>query len=131
MLPPQTIYLKKIYVFVLKINLCTNVGRHSRKQWWEYVNAFKIICDCENKTKKLELSHLFKSTYSQLENSQIILYHKKIGSIALEAEFTIILGHTLEHQKISMRQLILPIDTIYPIIEIHNLVLHSDELYGA
>ena len=54
-----------------------------------------------------------------------------MANIALEAGLTIILGRAQEHQKTSMRQLILPIDAIYPIIEIHNLALHSGEFYGA
>ena len=49
----------------------------------------------------------------------------------MEAEFGIILNRDLQPENISFEYIIDSIDSIYPLIEIHNLVFHGDAPHGA
>ena len=47
------------------------------------------------------------------------------------AEFGIILSRDLQSENISFEYMLNSIDSIYPLIEIHNLVFHGDAPHGA
>ena len=49
----------------------------------------------------------------------------------MEAEFGIILNRDLQPEKISFEYILDSIESIYPLIEIHNLVFYGNAPYGA
>ena len=49
----------------------------------------------------------------------------------MEAEFGIVLNRDLQPENISFEHIIGSIDSIYPLIEIHNLVFHGDAPHGT
>ena len=50
---------------------------------------------------------------------------------AMEAEFGIILNRDLKPELISFEYILESIESIYPLIEIHNLVFYGDAPHGA
>ena len=68
---------------------------------------------------------------SELHKSGVTLNRKDYSNPAMEAEFGIILNRDLQPENISFEHIIDSIDSIYPLIEIHNLVFHGDAPHGA
>ena len=68
---------------------------------------------------------------SELHKSGVSLNRKDYSNPAMEAEFGIILNRDLQPENISFDYIIDSIDSIYPLIEIHNLVFHGDPPHGA
>ena len=58
----------------------------------------------------------------ELHNNGVILNKKDYSNPAMEAELGIILNRDLRLENVSFDS----IDSIYPLIEIHNLVFHGD-----
>ena len=67
----------------------------------------------------------------ELHNNGVTLNKKDYSNPAMEAEFGIILNRDLRSENVSFEYILDSIDSIYPLIEIHNLVFHGDAPHGA
>ena len=68
---------------------------------------------------------------SELYTSGIELNKEDYSNPAMEAEFGVILNRDIKPEISSFDYILDSIEGIYPLIEIHNLVFHGKEPYGA
>jgi len=68
---------------------------------------------------------------NELHTSGVSLSKKDYSNPATEAEFGIILNRDLKPEPISFKYMLESIESIYPLIEIHNLVFYGDAPHGA
>ena len=68
---------------------------------------------------------------SELYPSGIKLNKKDFTNPAMEAEFGVVLNRDIKPELSSFDYILESIEGIYPLIEIHNLVFHGNEPYGA
>jgi 2-keto-4-pentenoate hydratase len=68
---------------------------------------------------------------SELYESGVILNKKNYSNPAMEAEFEVKLNRDIDPKLVFFDYILGTIDSIYPLIEIHNLVFYGDEPYGA
>ena len=68
---------------------------------------------------------------SELFDSGVELKKKNYSNPAMEAEFGVKLNRDIDPNLVSFDYILNSIDSIYPLIEIHNLVFNGDEPHGA
>ena len=68
---------------------------------------------------------------NELHSNRIKLSKKNYSNPAMEAEFGIRFNRDLDPQKVNFEYVLASIDSIHPIIEIHNLIFYGDKPYGA
>ena len=110
----------------------SNVAR-LRKNRGEEIIGYKIGCISKDTQKKMGFiqpacGYLWKS---ELNTSGIELNKKDYTNPAMEAEFGVILNRDIKPEISSFDYILESIEGIYPLIEIHNLVFHGNEPYGA
>ena len=104
-----------------------------RKKRGEEIIGYKIGCVSKDTQKKMGFNqpacgYLWKS---ELHKSETILNKKDYSNPAMEAEFGIRFNRDLHPKEVSFEYILASIDTIHPIIEIHNLIFYGDKPYGA
>ena len=104
-----------------------------RQRRGEEVIGYKIGCVAKETQDKMGFT---KPAWGRLWNSELHLNGVSLKKInyanpAMEAEFGIILNRDLEPEFVSFDYILNSIDTIHPIIEIHNLVFHGNSPLGA
>ena len=104
-----------------------------RQRRGERVVGFKIGAVCEGNQKLIGLDH---PAWGRLwENEQhpdgATLYKKNFANPSMEAEFGIILNRDIEADKTSLEDVLLAIESVHPVIEIHNLVFRGESPNGA
>jgi 2-keto-4-pentenoate hydratase len=104
-----------------------------REKRGEQIIGYKIGCISKDTQKKMGFvqpacGYLWKS---ELYQSGIKLSKKDYINPAMEAEFGVILNRDIEPELSSFDYILESIEGVYPLIEIHNLVFHSNEPYGA
>ena len=99
----------------------------------EEVIGYKIGCVLKDTQKKMGFTQPAWGCLwnSELHSNKSILYKKDYSNPAMEAEFGIILNRDLKPELSSFDYILDSIEGIYPLIEIHNLVFHGSEPYGA
>ena len=110
----------------------SNVARLREKRGEEII-GYKIGCISKDTQKKMGFiqpacGYLWKS---ELNTSGIELNKKDYTNPAMEAEFGVILNRDIKPEISSFDYILESIEGIYPLIEIHNLVFHGNEPYGA
>ena len=110
----------------------SNVAR-LRERRGEEIIGYKIGCVSKDTQKKMGFTqpacgYLWKS---ELYTSGIELNKKDYTNPAMEAEFGVILSRDIKPEISSFDYILESIEGIYPLIEIHNLVFHGFEPYGA
>ena len=110
----------------------SNVARLREKRGEEII-GYKIGCISKDTQKKMGFiqpacGYLWKS---ELNTSGIELSKKDYTNPAMEAEFGVILNRDIKPEISSFDYILESIEGIYPLIEIHNLVFHGNEPYGA
>ena len=130
---PGTIFKDKIKISnsdALILQLTVSKLRENRG---EEVIGYKIGCVLKETQKKMGFNQPAWGTLwkSELHKSGVTLNRKDYSNPAMEAEFGIILNRDLQTENISFEYILDSIDSIYPLIEIHNLVFHGDAPYGA
>ena len=68
---------------------------------------------------------------SELYKSGVELNKKDYSNPSMEAEFGVKLNRDIDPKLVSFDYILNSIDSIYPLIEIHNLVFNGEEPYGA
>ena len=104
-----------------------------RENRGEEIIGYKIGCVSKDTQKKMGFTqpacgYLWKS---ELYESGVTLNKKDYTNPAMEAEFGVILKRDIKPEVASFDYILQSIEGIYPLIEIHNLVFHGEEPYGA
>ena len=99
----------------------------------EEIIGYKIGCISKDTQKKMGFNqpacgYLWKS---ELHNSDVKLDKKDFTNPAMEAEFGVLLNRDINPELASFEYILESIDSIYPLIEIHNLIFYGDEPHGA
>jgi len=130
---PGTIFKDKIKISNSDALIIQSTVTKLREKRGEEIIGYKIGCVLKETQKKMGFTKPAWGTLwkSELHMSGVILNKKDYSNPAMEAEFGIILNRDLQPENISFEYILNSIDSIYPLIEIHNLVFHGDAPYGA
>ena len=99
----------------------------------EQVMGYKIGCVSKDTQKKMGFSQPAWGTLwkSELYKNGVKLNKKNYSNPAMEAEFGVKLNRDIDPKFVSFDYILNSIDSIYPLIEIHNLVFNGSEPYGS
>jgi len=130
---PSSIFKDKIKISNTDASLIQSTVSKLRKKRGEEVIGYKIGCVLQETQKKMGFTQPAWGTLwkSELHNNGATLNKKDYSNPAMEAEFGIILNRDLKPKNISFEYILESIDSIFPLIEIHNLVFHGDAPHGA
>ena len=95
--------------------------------------GYKIGCVSKDTQKKMGFTQPAWGTLwkSELYKSGVELNKNDYSNPAMEAEFGVKLNRDIDPKLVSFDYILNSIDSIYPLIEIHNLVFNGEEPYGA
>ena len=104
-----------------------------RKNRGEEVIGFKIGCVLKETQKKMGLTqpawgNLWKN---ELYQNGAVLNKKDYSNPAMEAEFGIVLNRNIDPKLVTREYIFQSIESIYPLIEIHNLIFHGEAPHGS
>ncbi|MGY9028145.1 MAG: hypothetical protein ACKVIT_09845 [Candidatus Puniceispirillales bacterium] len=130
---PSVLFKNNINISVSDAYKIQSITTNFRLERGEKIIGYKIGSISKQTQKKYGFSHpawgrLWKS---ELHTNGVELNKKDYSNPAMEAEFGITLNRDLEPYQINSEYLLDSIDTIHPIIEIHNKVFYGKEPYGA
>jgi len=130
---PSSIFKDKIKITNEDALIIQSNVAKLRENRGEEIIGYKIGCVSKDTQKKMGFTqpacgYLWKS---ELYESGVTLNKKDYANPAMEAEFGIILNRDIKPEVTSFDFILHSIEGIYPLIEIHNLVFHGEEPYGA
>ena len=130
---PGTIFKSKIKISYTEALLIQSTVSKLRKKRGEEIIGYKIGCVLKETQKKMGFTQPAWGTLWQKElyTSGVSLDKKDYSNPAMEAEFGIILNRDLKPELISFEYILESVESIYPLIEIHNLVFYGDAPHGA
>ena len=130
---PGTIFKDKINISNSDALVIQSTVSKLREKRGEEIIGYKIGCVLKETQKRMGFSQPAWGTLwkSELHNNGATLSKKDYSNPAMEAEFGITLNRDLKSDNISFEYILDSIDSIYPLIEIHNLVFHGDAPHGA
>lgn len=103
-----------------------------REQRGEAVVGYKIGCTCESNQRANGVSHpLWGRLWSTEQHADGAALRKgDFANVALEAEFAVTLARAIDPANASPEEVAGAVDRIYPVIELHNLVMRGAPPYG-
>jgi 2-keto-4-pentenoate hydratase len=103
-----------------------------REQRGEAMAGYKIGCVCENNQRAMGLSHPVwgRLWSSEQHEDGAQLGKDDFANVALEAEFGVTLSRAIDQNNASAEEVADAIEFIYPVIELHNLVMRGDAPNG-
>jgi 2-keto-4-pentenoate hydratase len=130
---PSGIFKDKISKSIedaLRIQLAVTNLREKRG---EEVIGYKIGCVSKDTQRKMGFT---KPAWGRLWKNElyldgVTLDKRNFANPAMEAEFGIVLNRDLTPELVNLDYILDSIETIHPIIEIHNLVFNGDPPFGA
>ena len=130
---PSQIFKNKAKVSNEDALLIQNKVTELRVSRGEEIIGYKIGCISKDTQKKMDLSHPAKGTLwrHELHQSGVELNKKDYFNPAMEAEFGVILNRDINPELASFDYILESVQSIYPLIEIHNLVFNGDAPNGA
>ena len=130
---PGIIFKRKIKISNTEALLIQSTVSKLRKKRGEEIIGYKIGCVLKETQKKMGFTHPAWGTLwkNELHISGVSLSKKNYSNPAMEAEFGIILNRDLKPEPISFKYILESIESIHPLIEIHNLVFYGDAPHGA
>ena len=130
---PGVMFKRKLKISNIEALLIQSTVSKLRKKRGEKIIGYKIGCVSKETQKKMGFMQPAWGTLWQkeLHTSGVSLSKKYYSNPAMEAEFGIILNRDLEPALISFEYILESIKSIYPLIEIHNLVFYGDAPHGA
>ena len=130
---PGIIFKRKIKISNTEALLIQSTVSKLRKKRGEEIIGYKIGCVLKETQKKMGFTHPAWGTLwkNELYTSGVSLSKKDYSNPAIEAEFGIILNRDLKPEPISFKYILESIESIHPLIEIHNLVFYGDAPHGA
>ncbi len=99
----------------------------------EEIIGYKIGCVSKDTQKKMGFTHPASGFLwnSELHQTGVELNKKDYSNPAMEAEFGITLNRDINPDLVSFNYILESVQSIYPLIEIHNLVFNGDAPNGA
>tara|TARA_Y100000741_G_scaffold240980_1_gene184549 strand:- start:214 stop:996 length:783 start_codon:yes stop_codon:yes gene_type:complete len=99
----------------------------------EEIIGYKIGCVSKDTQKKMGFTHPASGFLwnSELHQTGVELNKKDFSNPAMEAEFGVILARDINPDLVSFDYILESVQSIYPLIEIHNLVFNSEAPNGA
>ena len=130
---PGKIFKNKIQINNTEALLIQSTVSKLRKKRGEETIGYKIGCVLKETQKKMGFTQPAWGTLwrKELHTSGVSLNKQDYSNPAMEAEFGIILNRDLKPELISFEYILESIESIYPLIEIHNLVFYGGAPYGA
>mgnify|MGYP001452237624 FL=1 len=130
---PSQIFKNKVKVSNEDALLIQNKVTELRVSRGEEIIGYKIGCISKDTQKKMDLSNPAKGTLwkHELHQSGVELIKKDYFNPAMEAEFGVILNRDINPDLVSFDYILESVQSIYPLIEIHNLVFNGDAPNGA
>ena len=130
---PGTIFKDKIKINNDDALIIQSTVSKLREKRGEEIIGYKIGCVLKETQKKMGFTQPAYGTLwkNELHANGVSLNKKDYSNPAMEAEFGIILNRDLKLKNISLEYILDSIDSIYPLIEIHNLVFHGEAPHGA
>ncbi|MDH3662179.1 MAG: hypothetical protein OEU92_19480 [Alphaproteobacteria bacterium] len=103
-----------------------------REQRGETAVGYKIGCVCAGNQKMMGLTHPVwgRLWSSEQHKDGVALKKADFANLALEAEFAFTLKRDVDPEKASPGELVAAVGAVYPVIELHNLMLRSDPPRG-
>jgi 2-keto-4-pentenoate hydratase len=130
---PGTIFKNKINISNSDALLIQSTVTRLRKKRGEEVIGYKIGCVLKETQKKMGFTQPAWGTLwkNELHNNEVILNKKDYSNPAMEAEFGVILSRDIKPELLSYNYILQSIESVYPLIEIHNLVFHGNTPHGS
>jgi len=103
-----------------------------RESRGEKAIGYKIGCVSEGNQQALGLTHpVWGRLWSTEQYDDLVeLQRTDFANLAIEAEFAVTISRTIELTTVDVATVAQAIEFIYPVLELHNLVLHSDSPRG-
>ena len=130
---PSTIFKDKIKINNSDALIIQSTVTKLRKKRGEEVIGFKIGCVLKETQKKMGFTQPAWGTLwkKELYQNRVVLNKKDYSNPAMEAEFGITLNRNIDPKLVTPEYIIKSIESIYPLIEIHNLVFHGEAPHGS
>ena len=130
---PSLLFKNNINITVADAYKIQSIVTELRIKRGERVIGYKIGSIKKQTQKKYGFSHPAwgRLWQNELHFNKAKLNKKNYSNPALEAEFGIKLKRNLDPNNITFEYIYDSIETIHPIIEIHNLVFYGGKPYGA
>ena len=130
---PGKIFKNKIKINNNEALLIQSTVSKLRKKRGEEIIGYKIGCVSKETQKKMGFTQPAWGTLwkKELHTNGVSLNKKDYSNPAMEAEFGITLNRDLKPELLSFEFILESIESIYPLIEIHNLVFYGDAPHGA
>ena len=130
---PGTIFKDKIKISNSDALILQSTVSKLRKKRGEEIIGYKIGCVLKETQIKMGFNQPAWGTLwrDELFESGVELNKKDYSNPAMEAEFGVKLNRDIDPKLVSFDYILESIDSIYPLIEIHNLVFNGEEPYGA
>jgi len=130
---PGTIFKDNLRISVEDAWRIQSAVTNLREQRGEEVIGYKIGCVSKETQCKMGLT---KPAWGRLWKNElyldgVTLDKRNFANPAMEAEFGIVLNRDLTPELVNLDYILDSIETIHPIIEIHNLVFNGDPPFGA
>ena len=130
---PSNIFKNKVRIINEDALLIQSKVADLRLKRGEEIIGYKIGCVSKDTQKKMGFNHpasgfLWKS---ELHQTGVKLNKKNYSNPAMEAEFGVILNRDIDPELVSFDYILDSVQSIYPLIEIHNLVFNGDLPNGA
>ena len=130
---PSGIFKDKISISIEDALLIQLAVTNLREKRGEEVIGYKIGCVSKDTQRKMGFT---KPAWGRLWKNElyldgVTLDKRNFANPAMEAEFGIVLNRDLTPELVNLDYILDSIETIHPIIEIHNLVFNGDPPFGA
>ena len=130
---PGTIFTDNFKISVKDALRIQSAVTDLREKRGQEVIGYKIGCISKEIQHKMGLTkpawgRLWKN---ELFSDGVILEKSNYSNPAMEAEFGIILNRDLKADSVNLDYIINSIETIHPVIEIHNLIFNGNPPFGA
>ena len=130
---PSTIFKDKIKISNSDALIIQSIVTKLREKRGEEVIGFKIGCVLKETQKKMGFTQPAWGTLwkKELYQNGVVLNKKDYSNPAMEAEFGVILNRNIDPKLVTPEYIFQSIGSIYPQIEIHNLVFHGEAPHGS
>ena len=130
---PSTIFKDKMKISTLDALMIQSTVTKLREKRGEETIGFKIGCVLKETQKKRGFTQPAWGTLwkKELYQNRVVLNKKDYSNPAMEAEFGITLNRNIDPKLVTPEYIIKSIESIYPLIEIHNLVFHGEAPHGS
>ena len=130
---PSLIFKDRIKINNSDAILIQSTVSKLREKRGEEIIGYKIGCVLKETQKKMGFKEPAWGTLwkSELHENGVILNKKDYSNPAMEAEFGVILNRDIDPKLASFDYILQSIESIYPLIEIHNLVFYGERPNGA